>query len=77
MKNYLIRAIASAVAYVAIGLPLDLMFGRVRSFQDYAVTAVVFGVLFGLFALLDDKGWNSWKKVGALFKRKKSNDHER
>ena len=74
MKNYFVRAIVSAVAYTVIYLLLDLVFGKMHSVREYAVQAVVFGVLFGLFAFLDDKGWNSWKKFGSLFKRKKSED---
>ena len=74
MKNYFVRAIVSAVAYTVIYLLLDLVFGKMHSVREYAVQAVVFGVLFGLFVFLDDKGWNSWKKFGSLFKRKKSED---
>ena len=72
MKNYFIRAIVSAVAYTIVYLLLDLIFGKVHSFFEYVVQAVIFGILFGLFSYLDDKGWNSWKKVADLFKRKKT-----
>ena len=74
MKNYFIRAIVSAVAYTIVYLLLDIVFGNMHSFREYAVQAVIFGVLFGLFNYLDDKGWNSWKKVGSLFKRKRTDD---
>ena len=74
MKNYIIRAIVSAVAYTIIYLLLDLIFGKMHSIREYAVQAVCFGVLFGLFSFLDDKGWNSWKKAGDLFKRKKTDE---
>ncbi len=74
MKNYLVKAIASAVAYTVIYLLLDLIFGNMHSVREYAIQAVVFGVLFGLYSFLDDKGWNSWKKLGSLFKRKKTDD---
>ena len=74
MKNYFIRAIVSAVAYTIVYLLLDIVFGNMHSFREYAIQAVVFGVLFGLFSFLDDKGWNSWRKVGSLFKRKKTDD---
>ncbi|MBO6169780.1 MAG: hypothetical protein J6O51_07385 [Bacteroidales bacterium] len=72
MKDYIIRAVAFSVAYTVFCLLLDLVFGKVHSVREYAVQAIVFGVLFVLFKYLDDKGWNSWKKVGDLFKRKKS-----
>ena len=74
MKNYSIRAIVAAVAFTIVSLLLNLVFGKMHSVLEYAVQAVVFGVLFGLFGFLDDKGWNSWKKFGSLFKRKKSED---
>ena len=74
MKNYIVKAIVSAVAYAVIYLLLDLIFGKMHSFREYAVQAVCFGALFGLFTFLDDKGWNSWKKVGNLFKRKKTDE---
>lgn len=74
MKNYIIKAIVSAVAYTIFYLLMDLVFRNRHSFQEYAVQAVLFGALFGLFSFLDDKGWNSWKKVGGLFKRKKTDE---
>ena len=70
MKNYFIRAIVSAATYTVIYLLMDFVFQNEHSVREYVVQAVVFGVLFGLFSYLDDKGWNSWKKVGSLFKRK-------
>ena len=72
MKNYIIRAIVSAVAFTIFSLLLDLVFRNMHSVREYAVQAVIFGALFGLFSFLDDKGWNSWKKVEDLFKRKKT-----
>ena len=74
MKNYFIRAIVSAVAYTIVYLLLDIVFGNMHSFREYAIQAICFGVLFGLFSFLDDKGWNSWKKVGGLFKREKTDN---
>ena len=74
MKDYIIRAIVSAAVFTIVCLLIDLVFGNMHSVREYAVQAVVFGVLFGLFVYLDDKGWNSWKKVGELFKRKKTDD---
>ena len=74
MKNYIIKAIVAAVAFTVVYVILDLIFGHLHSFRDYAVQAVIFGVLFGVFGILDEKGWNSWKKIGSLFKRKKTDD---
>lgn len=72
MKNYFIRAIVSAVGYTVIYLLMDFVFQNRHSVREYVAQAVIFGALFGLFSFLDDKGWNSWKKVGDLFKRKKT-----
>ena len=72
MKNYIIKALVATVAYIVVCLLFDLIFGHLHSFREYAVQSVIFGVLFGLFVHLDEKGWNSWKKVGDLFKKKKS-----
>jgi hypothetical protein len=74
MKNYFIRAIVSAVAYTIVYLLLDIVFGNMHSFREYAIQDICFGVLFGLFSFLDNKGWNSWKKVGGLFKREKTDN---
>lgn len=71
MKKYIIRAIVSAVAFTIVYLLLDLVFGKMHSFREYAVQAIIFGVLFGVFGFLDEKGLNSWKKIGDLFKSKK------
>ena len=36
MKNYFIRAIVSAVAYTIVYLLLDIVFGNMHSFREYA-----------------------------------------
>ena len=70
MKNYIIRSLVAAIAFTVVYVLFDLIIGDLESFRKYAVQTVIFGVLFGLFGYLEDKGWISWKKVGALFKRK-------
>jgi len=72
MKNYFIRAVVAAVSYTAIYLLLDLIFKNVHSVREYVTSAIIFGLLFGVGCYLEDKGWNSWKKIGNLFKRKKT-----
>ena len=66
MKNYLIRAVVSAVTFTIVCLLLDLVFGNMHSFREYAVQAVIFGVLFGLFIYLDDKGRFDMHKAGLV-----------
>ena len=72
MKKYIIRAIKFMVGFTIICLLLDLVIGEMQSSREYIIHAVIVGVLVGVGSYLDDKGWNSWKKIGGLFKRKKT-----
>ena len=74
MKKYIIRAIEFMVGFTIIYLLLDLVIGEMQSFREYIIHAVIVGVLVGVGSYLDDKGWNSWKKIGGLFKRKKAEE---
>ena len=51
-----------------------IVIGKNHPFLDYAIQTIIFIVVFGLGTYLDDKGWNSWKKIRSLFKRKKADD---
>ena len=62
------------VGFTIICLLLDLVIGEMQSFREYIIHAVIVGVLVGVGSYLDDKGWNSWKKIGGLFKRKKAEE---
>ena len=62
------------VGFTIICLLLDLVIGEIQSFREYIIHAVIVGVLVGVGSYLDDKGWNSWKKIGGLFKRKKADE---
>lgn len=74
MKKYIIRAIEFMVGFTIIYLLLDLVIGEMQSFHEYIIRAVIVGVLVGVGSYLDDKGWNSWKKIGGLFKHKKADE---
>lgn len=74
MKKYIIRSIEFMVGFTIIYLLLDLVIGEMQSFREYIIHAVIVGVLVGVGSYLDDKGWNSWKKIGGLFKRKKAEE---
>ena len=74
MKKYIIRAIEFMVGFTIIYLLLDLVIGEMQSFREYIIHAVIVGVLVGVGSYLDDKGWNSWKKIGGLFKSKKAEE---
>jgi hypothetical protein len=69
MKIYFLKAIVPAIAFTVIYFLIDTVVGSNRPFLDYAMQAVIFIVVFGLGTYLDDKGWNSWKKIISLFKR--------
>ena len=74
MKKYIIRSIEFMVGFTIIYLLLDLVIGEMQSFREYIIHTVIVGVLVGVGSYLDDKGWNSWKKIGGLFKRKKAEE---
>ena len=74
MKTYFLKAIVPAIAFAVIYFLIDLIIGKSHTFQDYAIQTVIFIIVFGLGTYLDDKGWNFWKKVVGLFKRKKADD---
>ena len=71
MKKNIVGAIVATVTFTIIYLLLDLIFGDTHSFREYAVQAVIFCFVWCLGRFLDDRGWNSWKRIGDLFKRKK------
>lgn len=70
MKKYFLKAIVPAIAFSVIYFLIDIAIGKNHSFLDYAIQTIIFIVVIGLGTYLDDKGWNSWKKIGSLFKRK-------
>ena len=72
MNNYFIRAIVFMAGFAITYLVLDLVTGDLQSFREYVRQTVIVGVLVGIGWYLNDKGWNSWKKIGGLFKRKKT-----
>ena len=72
MKKYFLKAIVPAIAFTVIYFLIDIVIGKNHFFLDYAIQAIIFIVVFGLGNYLDDKGWNPWKKVEGLFKRKKT-----
>ena len=74
MKKYIIRAIEFMVGFTIICLLLDLVIGEMQSSREYIIHAVIVGVLVGVGSYLDDKGWNSWKKIGGLFKHEKADE---
>lgn len=70
IKKYIFKALILYVGYFIIFVGLDAIFRDVKPLEEYAINAV-FGTIFVLaLCYLDDKGWNSWKRVGNLFRKK-------
>ena len=65
------RILVATLFFAVFSLLMDAIFGEFETFGVYAVKSVVFGVLVGIGYYLDDKGWNSWKKVKTLFRGSK------
>ena len=74
MMRYFLKAIVPAIVFTIIYFLIDIVIGKKHPFLDYAIQTTIFIVVFGLGTYLDDKGWNSWKKIGSLFKRKKADN---
>lgn len=74
MKKYFLKVIIPAIAFTVIYFLIDIIIGRNLLFGDYAKQTIIFIVIFMLGNYIDDKGWNSWKKIRSLFKRKKADD---
>jgi hypothetical protein len=72
MKRYFLKAIVPAIVFTVIYFLIDIVIGKNHPFIDYAIQTIIFIVVIGLGIYLDDKGWNSWKKIGNLFIRKKT-----
>jgi hypothetical protein len=75
MLKYIRKAIILYLGYFIIFGGLDAIFREIKPLEEYAITAL-FGTVFVLvLCYFDDKGWNSWKKIGGLF-RKKNNEQK-
>ena len=71
MKKYFIRAIITMVSFAIFYILLDIIWGNVPTFRECAVQTLICGIAIGVGYFLEDKGWDSWKKIGDLFKRNK------
>lgn len=70
------RRALSVLFYVAfiIGAMLlcdAFIFDGLKPYWHYIAQAIGLGILLPITFHLEDKGWNSWKKVWSLFKKKK------
>lgn len=73
MKKYICTALKLYVGYFIIFVGLDAIFRELKPLEEYAITGLFFIAFVSAFNYLDDKGWNSWKRIGGLFRKMNSN----
>ena len=74
MKNlleYIIHFFVMAICLGALLFLFDLCTDERKELLHYLFAGLVFGVLSTIAKYLEDKGWNSWKKLFGLFRRDK------
>ncbi len=69
MKKYILKVLFFSVAYMVFSALLDIIFHELKPMTDYLVQGVLFAILVVVLKYLDDKGWNSWERIGNLFKK--------
>lgn len=69
MKKYILKVLFFSVAYMVFSAFLDIIFHELKPMTDYLVQGILFAVLVVVLKYLDDKGWNSWERIGNLFKK--------
>ena len=75
MKKYIRKALILYVGYCITFGCIDAIFRELKPLKEYAidsffVTAFVLVFIYFDFIYFDDKGWNSWKRIGHLFRKK-------
>ena len=71
MKKYLCKALKLYVGFFILFVGFDAIFLELKPLKVYAISGIFFVAFVFVFNYLDDKGWNSWKRIGGLFRRKK------
>ena len=70
VRKYIRKALILYVGYFIVCGGLDAIFREIKPLEEYAINAL-FGTVFVLaLCYFDDKGWNSWKRIGVFFGRK-------
>ena len=70
MRNYMLKAFVLAVIYMLLFAALDVVFSEPQSFGHYLIGAILFAIFLTGFNYLEANGWNSWKRIGSIFKKK-------
>ena len=71
IRKYIGKALVLFVGYFIICGGLDAIFRGLKPLQEYAIAGLLFTAFVLVLNYFDDKGWNSWKKIGGLFRKKK------
>ena len=71
IRKYIGKALVLYVGYFIICGGLDAIFRGLKPLQEYAVAGLLFTAFVLVLNYFDDKGWNSWKRIGGLFRKKK------
>ena len=67
--EYIRKGVVLFVGYLVINVVLDAIFSKLEPLADYLIQGLFFTVFVVVFWHLDDKGWNSWKRIGRLFRK--------
>ena len=70
-RKYIGKALVLFVGYFIICGGLDAIFRELKPLQEYAIAGLLFTAFVLVLNYFDDKGWNSWKRIGDLFRKKK------
>jgi hypothetical protein len=71
IRKYIGKALVLYVGYFIICGGLDAIFRGLKPLQEYAIAGLLFTAFVLVLDYFDDKGWNSWKRIGGLFRKKK------
>ena len=71
IRKYIGKALVLFVGYFIICGGLDAIFRGLKPLQEYAIAGLLFTAFVLVLNYFDDKGWNSWKRIGGLFRKKK------
>ena len=71
IRKYIGKALVLYVGYFIICGGLDAIFRGLKPLQEYAIAGLLFTAFVLVLNYFDDKGWNSWIRIGGLFRKKK------
>lgn len=70
--NIIFKGFIFAILFTAFSILFNALFWHDhRSVLFYVVQGVLSMIMYSIVIYLDEKGWNSWKKIGNLFKKNK------